>query len=577
MPWPIDIATDTATVRIDTIAQQDLLPALVELEQQLGQQQIRTLALTFAPSVHIPVERLQRLDYQPAGLRRYRKAIPSRRAARFSITEKCNYRCFFCHEEGLEMQVVRHDAQEAQVFKVLDQLQSLGYNDITFTGGEPLLKWRQIVRCLEHMQRIGYRPDIKLVSNGLALHSEFLARLKDYPGKVRFNISLHSLQPERYHQVVHGLDSGAPTTRDELARVKANLAALRAAGIPFKLNFVLLKHINTTPQALEQIFDYALASGARRVKFLELLITQPLKHLYPYYYRLQALQDQLGEQLGYVASGQRRTVYRYRDTPLEVELQSCTCSRGCNVCALNRDVNFTAELRYFPCFLHPEDGTDLKTTPLADAVLAGGDYIARMARHYGDHSPIIIRDQYLTRQEVAYYYALAAADSQAVIGALCARYGLELQRHRVLTEYFFSDGSEAFARFAYVRKLAINSYDHHATEITQQHSVDAGGSGRIETVFGDDSPRVDSIDDYTHAAARNGFAVILESCWSIDYYAAPAQATQALELSVGIIPGSSSVLLRSNQALSDPTAALTPLTQPAPAWFAALRDAPGGS
>ena len=568
MPLPIDIQSGAAKIRIPAALGKDLLPELVALELELGQQQVPRVILTFEPGASIPLARLKRLDYRAIGPRQYGKSISNRRAVRFSITEKCNYRCFFCHEEGLEMQVTRHNAQDAQLFQVLDQLKALGYNDFTFTGGEPLLQWHRILRCLDYMRRIDYLPDVKLVSNGLPLNRRFVAELGEYPGRVRFNISLHSLEPERYHRVVHGIDAGTPTTRDDLARVQTNLSELHAAGIPFKLNFVLLKGINTTPQALRQIFDYALSCGARRVKFLELLITQQLKHFYPYYYRLQALQDQLGDQLSYVSSGQRRTVYRYRDTSLEVEVQSCTCSRGCNVCALNRDVNFTAELRYFPCFLHPEDGTDLKTAPLSDAVAAGGDYIARMARHYGDHSPIIIRDQYLTRQEVAYYYALAADHSQAFIDALCARHGMELQRHRDLTEYFFSDGSEAFDSFMYVRKLAINSYDHHATEITQQHSVDAGGSGRIETVFGDDSPVVQSIDDYTRDAERAGFYVVLQPHWSIDYYAAPSHAGQDLQVSIGTTPGISAVLIRSNRAMTDPPGALTPLTQSVPAWVA---------
>lgn len=466
------------------------------------------------------------------------------------------------------MQRPRHDADDAALFQVLDQLQALGYHDLTLTGGEPLLYWRRILRCIEHLQRIDYQPAIKLVSNGLALQPAFLDGLRAYPGQVRFNISMHSLEPERYHQVVHALDKGAAFSRDDLSRVKTNLAQLRAAGIPFKLNFVLLKGINTTPEALAQIFEYALAAGARRVKFLELLITQPLKPLYPYYYRLQALRDQLADQLTFVSSGQRRSIYRYRDTPLEVELQSCTCSRGCNVCAVNRDVNFTAELRYFPCFLHPEHGTELKTTPLAEAVEQGGTYIARMARRYGDNSPIIIRDQYLTDQEVAYYYEIATAESESVIKALCSEYGLELQRHRELTETYYSDGSEAFSTFEYVRKLAINSYDHHATEITQQHQVDASGSGRIETIFGDDSPTIASVDHYTEEMARAGFSVILEAHWSIDYYAPPQQRQPEMALSIGTLPGAERALVRSQRALAVANPVLRPLRQPVPAWLA---------
>lgn len=69
----------------------------------------------------------------------------------------------------------------------------------------------------------------------------------------------------------------------------------------------------------------------------------------------------------------------------------------------------------------------------------------------------------------------------------------------------------AFATFEYVRKLAINSYDHQAIEITQQHSVDATGSGRIKTSFGIESPSVACIQTYQHEMAHNGFQVVLKT------------------------------------------------------------------
>ena len=249
-----------------------------------------------------------------------------RPGVRFSITEKCNYQCFFCHEEGLEMERTRRETGEAELYRLFDQLKVDGYEDFTFTGGEPLLKWRQIVRLLAYLRTIDYLPTITIVSNGRALTAEFVNQIRDYPGGMRFNVSMHSLDPEQHHRIVHRLDPRTSGVRDDLSRIQANLELLRAAGIPFKLNFVLLKGINTAPAEIARILDYALVVGAQRVKFLELLITKKLKALYPYYYRLQALRDQLGEQITLVGAEARREVYRYRDTPLEIELQGCTCS-----------------------------------------------------------------------------------------------------------------------------------------------------------------------------------------------------------------------------------------------------------
>jgi molybdenum cofactor biosynthesis enzyme MoaA len=213
---------------------------------------------------------------------------------RFSITEKCNYHCFFCHEEGLDMERARQETGDADLYRVIEQLKAGGYEDFTFTGGEPLLKWRQIVRLLAYLRAIDYLPAITIVSNGRALTAEFVDQIWDYPGGIRFNVSMHSLDPVQHHRIVNRMAPVIAEVGDDLPRIQANLALLREAGIPFKLNFVLLKGINTAPAEIARSLDYALAVGARRVKFLELMITKKLKHLYPYYYRLQALRDQLG-------------------------------------------------------------------------------------------------------------------------------------------------------------------------------------------------------------------------------------------------------------------------------------------
>ncbi len=570
MQWPIEIHEREAVVQLPRNEGVDPLPELVALELSLGQQSVHRIVVVFDAVDTFPIERLRRLNYRELAPGQYVKTIPTRRAVRFSITEKCNYKCFFCHEEGLEMDRVRHDVQEEQIFRLLDQLKALGYNDFTVTGGEPLLKWRQVLRYLDYMRQIDYLPDVKFVSNGRAMTSDFLRQLQDYPGRVRFNISMHSLDPGLHYRIVHQLSEKATGHRDDLARIQHNLTLLRAAGIPFKLNFVLLKGLNTAPRDILGFLDYALDVGAHRVKFLELLITKKLKSLYPYYYRLDALRDQLGDQLVRLDEGQRRTLYRYRDTPLEVELQSCTCSKGCNVCALNRDVNVTAELRYFPCFLHPEEGADLQQTPLSDAAEAGSAYIAAMASHYGDHSPIIIRDRYLTRQESFYYYEIALSERAEFLARFQPAEQLELERHRRLTEYYFSDGSPAFAAFEYVHKLAINSYDHHAMAILQQHKIDARAPGRIETAFEHDGQTVPSIDAYMRDMARNGFSVVLQADWVIDYYASLGQGDSALALSIGTTPGRASALVRCNREIVAAPCPLVPLTRTVPAWLAGV-------
>ncbi|MBB1125184.1 4Fe-4S cluster-binding domain-containing protein, partial [Thiospirillum jenense] len=72
------------------------------------------------------------LSYSPPAFKQH--------AVRFSVTEKCNYQCFFCHEEGLAMATARLPAAAQPLRELLVQLKAAGVCDWTFTGGEPLLR-----------------------------------------------------------------------------------------------------------------------------------------------------------------------------------------------------------------------------------------------------------------------------------------------------------------------------------------------------------------------------------------------------------------------------------------------------
>ena len=60
----------------------------------------------------------------------------SNREARIRLTPKCNYKCFFCHEEG---GCKTPAADWTSTLVLLRALKAQGRKEITFTGGEPLL------------------------------------------------------------------------------------------------------------------------------------------------------------------------------------------------------------------------------------------------------------------------------------------------------------------------------------------------------------------------------------------------------------------------------------------------------
>ena len=81
----------------------DILPELAEYEYRISTNhpEIDKIQLHLDPlTLQNNERRIVKLNYKKVN-EHYEKAVVVERSARFSITEKCNYKCFFCHEEGL--------------------------------------------------------------------------------------------------------------------------------------------------------------------------------------------------------------------------------------------------------------------------------------------------------------------------------------------------------------------------------------------------------------------------------------------------------------------------------------------
>tara|TARA_R110002167_G_scaffold366450_1_gene597506 strand:- start:14866 stop:16650 length:1785 start_codon:yes stop_codon:yes gene_type:complete len=561
MKMDIQYDGQNAKVRLLQLPTGDLLPALVKLEKQCGNDHITSLELDFG-ELHYPEERLRKLSYRaiPHHPGQFRKNVHYQRSVRFSITEKCNYHCFFCHEEGMEMQKERSASNLDQLHTTLDQLAALEYQDFTFTGGEPLLNKNRILECLDYMQNIGYHPDITIVTNGIPLNEPFLHNLARYPNLVRFNISVHSMEKDSYDDIVQNLSQPDKPLRQEFYRLQDNLELLQKHGYPFKLNVVLLKGLNTSDEAIQAMFDFALATGATSIKFLELLLTRDLSHFYPYFYKLDAVRERFQHQLNWLDEDNRRSYWRYRDTDLVIEFQQCTCSRGCNICPVNRATNFTAELKYFPCFLHPEQDFDLNTTDLASALQQGENMIDNMAARFGDHSPIIIRDAHFNQSERHYYYEISSHQ----LDILKQAWQLEqsLFRRRRFTEYYreihYNQPTTGDVR---IDKISHDHHEHSSLHISQIICAVAGSPAEIETRFLQKGSRAANPQELAKTTALNApWELTLE--WDISHYRyAPQDGTTPLELSVSLNSDSGIYLIRSPMPLTDPPCELRPLTK----------------
>jgi cyclic pyranopterin phosphate synthase len=153
---------------------------------------------------------------------------------RVSVTDRCNYGCSYCMPEDGVDHAARADVLSFEEIATLVRIfVSLGVRRVRLTGGEPTVR-RDLPSLVRLLRAIPGLEEIALSSNGHLLAE--LAEPLRTAGVDRLNISLDSLDAERFHRI---------TRRGDLARVFAGIEAARAAGFAsIKLNTVAIRGFN---------------------------------------------------------------------------------------------------------------------------------------------------------------------------------------------------------------------------------------------------------------------------------------------------------------------------------------------
>lgn len=153
---------------------------------------------------------------------------------RLSVTDRCNFRCYYCMpEEGAHFAARQDLLSLDEMLRLSKLLVELGITKIRLTGGEPFVR-RGMMPFLEALAATPSLEDISITSNGTLIRSH-LAQLKAL-GARSINISLDSLNRERFFQI---------TRRDRFNEVWATIMDLVRDGFDVKLNCVVSAAKNT--------------------------------------------------------------------------------------------------------------------------------------------------------------------------------------------------------------------------------------------------------------------------------------------------------------------------------------------
>ena len=153
------------------------------------------------------------------------------RYLRISVTDRCNLRCRYCMPPSGMPEKLGHESilRNEEIVEVAKVAAGLGINKIRLTGGEPLVR-KGIVELVAQLAAIPGIEDLAMTTNAVMLDT-MAAPLKA-AGLRRINVSLDTLNPERFKEMTRGGD---------LSRVLKGLEEAERVGIwPIRLNSVLI-------------------------------------------------------------------------------------------------------------------------------------------------------------------------------------------------------------------------------------------------------------------------------------------------------------------------------------------------
>ncbi len=174
---------------------------------------------------------------------------------RLSVTDRCDFRCVYCMAEEMQFLPRKQILSLEEIARLARAFVGLGVSKIRLTGGEPLVR-KNVLSLVQNIAALDGLRELALTTNGSQL-SKLAPQLKQ-AGLTRINISLDSLQPDRFRRI---------TRTGDLANVVRGIDAAQAAGFEHtKINCVILNGRNE-----DEILDLIEFCRARQldISFIE--------------------------------------------------------------------------------------------------------------------------------------------------------------------------------------------------------------------------------------------------------------------------------------------------------------------
>jgi GTP 3',8-cyclase len=462
------------------------------------------------------------------------KELKIRREMRYALTERCNFNCLFCHNEGLGHEE-RAAVSDEYIANVLEEAVRLGHTDITFTGGEPLLKKKRLQYLLNRLGKLSDPPAVTVVTNGSMLDDPVIGWLRDYPGKTKINLSLHATTEPLFRKITGVKADGM------FRKVVDNVRKASSAGLTVKVNHVVLQNLNH--RHLTDAVSLARSLGASAIKFLELLVLEDRENDYAMYYDFRAIQNHLQS----IADGPEQLnlrQFRYRhkeDSQFIIEVSRLTCALGCSCCRESRDRTFSSNGSYHPCFVrHKKHYTIQNPGQLREIFATGDRIIDGYAAKFGDSSPTLILREKFVSDKREFFFRIREPD-RFVDFIKQQRFQLKNTLGFHLEYFWPTHRAEHWTNFERMLKIGWDHHDQSKVDLLYTdhryiHHPEVG----LETItrFLDSSGPMSfpTYERALHFLDRTDFEKYLELEWRFQIY-----KRQGIELSIALAGEKSSV------------------------------------
>lgn len=176
---------------------------------------------------------------------------------RVSVTDVCNLRCVYCMPENMTFRPGPELLQDDEIIRLLRLFAESGFEKVRFTGGEPTLRANITGLVKAAAETPGIRK-VAITTNGVLL--DHLARPLRDAGLTQVNVSLDTLNEAKFRQI---------TRWGNLRDVLAGLEAAERAGLPVKINAVVVRGLNDSDDVVE--LARLTLDHSWQVRFIEMM------------------------------------------------------------------------------------------------------------------------------------------------------------------------------------------------------------------------------------------------------------------------------------------------------------------